>query len=488
MIKQFLTFSMLFLVAVSQANSKNAQATQKPNIIVIMADDQGQWALGSAAGGEGIVKTPNLDYIAQQGVVFSNAMTPIPVCSPARASFHTGKMPSQHGVHDFLGEDRKYDANWLAGEMLLSERLKSQGYRTALLGKWHATTDSKPPQPGFDQWLSYDALKAGWQNQYQHSGNVLFSENGTNVSYTGVQAWYLTQKAIEFMDTPSDEPFFINLNFVEPHAPFEGLPERLVNRYRDKAANIIRAGGFSDIQSRSNYTLVPMDHQEKLAQYLAAVQLLDEQVGRIVDALQSKGILDNTLVIYTADHGLLMGQYGLYGKTNATNPSNFYEHNLKIPMIVYGGGDRLRGKQTRDEFVSLIDLHATVIDFASGGEKSAEYGPGHSFSTLLEGKRLVNWKRYHIAERGNARMITDGHWKLVRYYQRSEAATPIDYWYDLSNPLAERYDVPPPRETLRELLVSELEAFFSQYETPTFSGRKIWDQPYPNAGAERDLK
>lgn len=453
-----------------------------------MADDQGKWAIGPLAGGGEGVNTPNLDYIANQGVVFNNAMTPSPVCSPARASFHTGKMPSQHGVHDFLGEDTKYDANWLEGEVLLSERMKSQGYRTALLGKWHATTDSKIPQPGFDQWLSYDALKAGWQNQYQHSGKVLFSENGKNVSYQGVQAGYLTHKAIDFIDESKDQPFFINLNFVEPHAPFEGLPERLVAQYRNKAVDLIRAGSFSSIENRSNYTLVPADHHEKLAQYLAAVQLLDEQVGRIIDALQSRDLLDNTIVIYTSDHGLLMGQYGLYGKTNATDPSNFYEDNLKIPLIVYGGGKRLRTQQTRDEFVSLIDLHATVLDFASNGEQTAEYGPGQSFSSLLRGERLVDWKRLHIAERGNARMITDGHWKLVRYYQRLETDAPLDYWYDLSNPLGETHDVPPPRPALEKLLISELKSFFTQYETATHSGRKIWEQPYPNAGAEKMLQ
>ncbi|MEP4890095.1 MAG: sulfatase-like hydrolase/transferase [Aliiglaciecola sp.] len=479
---------VLFLTFSFQTNELHAAIKHKPNIIVIMADDQGKWAMGKQSGGEGVVNTPNLDYIAQQGIVFNNAFTPSPVCSPARASFHTGKMPSQHGVHDFLGEDKKYDANWLKGEVLLSERLKTQGYRTALFGKWHATTDSKVSQPGFDQWVSYNALEAGWQNQYQHSGNVLFSENGKNVNYQGVQAWYLTQKAIQFVDQSDQQPFFINLNFVEPHAPFEGLPERLVEQYRNKAANLIRAGGFSNIKNRSQYTLVPSDNQEKLAQYLAAVQLLDEQVGRIIDALESRKLLENTIVIYTSDHGLLMGQYGLYGKTNATNPSNFYEDNLKVPMIVYSGNERLRLKQSRDEFISLIDLHATVLDLAGAGDLAASYGPGQSFNSLLQGERLADWKPYHFAERGNARMITNGHWKLVRYYQRSDSDKPKDYWYDLSNPLGEIRDVPAPRAALEKLLISELESFFTQYETETHTGRKIWQQPYPNAGAEKILQ
>jgi arylsulfatase A-like enzyme len=123
-----------------------------------MADDHAQWALG--AYGLEQIDTPNIDFLAEQGVLFTNAMSPAPVCSSARASFYTGKMPSQHGVHDFLSESAEYDANWLAGQTLLSERLQEHGYRSGLFGKWHATTDSKPPQPGFDRWLSYDSLGA----------------------------------------------------------------------------------------------------------------------------------------------------------------------------------------------------------------------------------------------------------------------------------------------------------------------------------------
>ena len=166
-----LAVSLLSAVARSEA-----RADAPPNIIVVMADDHAQWALGAYGLAE--LDTPNIDWLARQGVLFENAMTPAPVCSAARASFYTGKMPSQHGVHDFLSERPEFDANWLAGEKLLSERLADAGYRTGLFGKWHATTDSRPPQPGFDRWLSYDPYTAGWQNQYVHSGKVSFSSDG----------------------------------------------------------------------------------------------------------------------------------------------------------------------------------------------------------------------------------------------------------------------------------------------------------------------
>jgi choline-sulfatase len=459
----------------------------RPNIVVVMGDDHAQWALG--AYGLDQIDTPNIDWLADQGVLFENAMTPAPVCSPARASFHTGKMPSQHGVHDFLSERAEFDADWLAGEKLLSERLVDEGYRTALIGKWHATTNSRPPQRGFDRWLSYNPYVAGWQNQYLHSGLVNFSSEGKELQYTGVQTRFLTEEAIRFIDDPSPKPFFISLNFTVPHAPFVGLPERLVDRYRPVANDIVRAGGASDLPDRGPDWTTPDDHVEQLAQYLAAVSLIDDQVGRLLDALQGRDLLDNTLLVYTSDHGLLVGQYGLYGKTNASNPPNFYEETIRIPLVVHAPGDNFRKSQTRGELVDIIDLHATVMDYATGGRVSrSDYGPGRSIRVLLEGERMTDWRTVQFAERGYARMVTDGRWKLVRHYMRDPAQAPKDTWYDLAHPFGERHIADAPRQPLQDRLISELETFFEQYETPEHAGRDIWNQPPPNARMASDLE
>lgn len=404
----------------SRVKGANTQKTSahpsKPNIVVIMGDDHARWAVGTYGFKRNL--TPNMDWLARNGVKFNQAISPAPVCSPARASFHTGKIPSQHGVHDFLAEAKGEKTDWLAGETLLSERLKQQNYRTALIGKWHATAAARKPQAGFDRWLSYDVYREGWQNQYLHRGEVYFSDDGEQTSYKGVQARYLTEETIRFIDQPSPNPFFVSLNFVEPHAPFDELPERLVQKYRGMAYDLISDGGFSDMEDRGPRTSTPTDHDEKLAQYLAAVALIDEQLGRLIDALEGRGILNNTIIVYTSDHGLLMGKYGLYGKVNATKPANFYQDTISIPLIVYGGDQFIRPAQQRDEFVSLLDLHTTVLDFATpGGGVKSSYGPGISLRPLLAGKRITDWRKFHFAERANARMVSDGHWKLVRYYK-----------------------------------------------------------------------
>lgn len=480
-----LFFTLLLFLALATTEVGAAEAAARPNIIVVMADDHGQWALG--AYGLKQIDTPNIDWLAKQGVLFANAMSPAPVCSAARASFYTGKMPSQHGVHDFLGEQAEFDANWLAGETLLSERLSAAGYRSGLFGKWHATTNSKPPQRGFDRWLSYDPYVAGWQNQYVHSGTVSFSSDGEAQTYTGVQARFLTEEAIRFIDDGSDKPFFISLNFTEPHAPFEGLPERLVSRYRPVADSVVRAGGSSALADRGPETTVPDDHLEQLAQYLAAITLIDEQVGRLLDALHGRGLLENTLIVYTSDHGMLVGQYGLYGKTNATHPPNFYEETIRIPLIVYAAGGRFRDAQTRAEFVDLIDLHATVMDYASDGAAATDYGPGRSLRPLLEGERSTAWRTVQMAERGEVRMVSDGRWKLVRQYQRDAAILPLDTWYDLAHPFGERVAADLPDAAVRGRLMTAMERFFQRYETDEHSGRRIWQQPPPNARMRDDL-
>jgi arylsulfatase A-like enzyme len=191
--------------------------------------------------------------------------------------------------------------------------------------------------------------------------------------------------------------------------------------------------------------------------------------------------------VYTSDHGMLVGQYGLYGKTNATNPPNFYEETIRIPLIVYAAGGRLRDAQTRSEFVDLLDLHATVMDYASDGAAATDYGPGRSLRPLLEGERGTAWRTVQMAERGEVRMVSDGRWKLVRQYQRDAAVLPFDTWFDLAHPFGERVAADLPDAAVRGRLMTALERFFQRFETDEHSGRRIWQQPPPNARMRDDL-
>ena len=474
-IRAFCGVIILFLSNVLMASGNSSL----PNIIVIMTDDQGRWSLGEY---DHRITTPNIGYLADQGVRFDQAIAPTPVCSAARASFYTGRTASQHGVHDFLSDKDSGQKNWLEKERLLSEVLSDSGYRVGLFGKWHADTHGWIPVRGFDRWLTYDERKTNWVNQYQHSGTVHFSKDGSATAHTGVQARFLAESTVAFIDEPGKRPFAAFINFVEPHFPFEGLPERLVSQYRQVAREITAPGDTSNLRSSGNVSAPVADHVEKLAQYLAAVTLVDEQVGRLLDALEGRDLLDNTLIVFTSDHGHQTGQYGLYGKGNSTIPQNLYQDSIDIPLIIYGPERLVAAGQVRNEFVNLYDLFPTLTELAGASIDLADYdGPGKSLLPLLRGERLTSFRDFQHAEFGNARMVHNGRWKLVRYYQKNQDDPPRDFWYDLNHPLGERFSVPAPSESQQVQLTDAVESFFERYETAEHSGRRIWDIPSHNA-------
>ncbi len=462
---------LLLLFVLSQTKAESGT-----NIILIMTDDQGRWSLGEY---DKRIHTPNIDYLAKEGVRFDQAISSTPVCSAARASLYTGKTASQHGVHDFLSDENSGGNEWLAGETLISEILSDQGYRVGLFGKWHATTEGWKPVRGFDRWLSYDERVSSWINQYQHSGTVYFSSDGEGISHTGVQARFLAESAVEFIDSSKGEPFAAFVNFVEPHFPFAGLPERLVKRYRALAREIVAPGDWSIMAASARVSPDLTEHEEKLAQYLAAVTLVDEQVGRILDALMGRGLLSNTMIIFTSDHGHLTGQYGIYGKGNATLPQNFYEESINIPLVIFGPAGLVTSGQVRNEFVSLYDLFPTLVELSGARGAMANYqGPGKSLLPLIKGSRLLEFRDFQYAEMGNARMVHDGRWKLVRYYQQTGSYQ--DHWFDLAHPLGERRPSPAPSKNHQAQFIDALDQFFQKYEETDKSGKNIWDLPIHN--------
>ena len=151
-----------------------------------------------------------MDFLAESGTWFANASSPSPVCSPARASLLTGRLPSQHGIHDFLSETGEDERDWLVDEILLPVLLQEAGYFTSLVGKWHLSGTGSPPDDLFDRWLSYDVGADGWRNQYLHQGRVHLLDNGEPLSIGGSQTAELARRAVEIIeDRPANRPFFM---------------------------------------------------------------------------------------------------------------------------------------------------------------------------------------------------------------------------------------------------------------------------------------
>ncbi|MEM6281684.1 MAG: sulfatase-like hydrolase/transferase [Chloroflexota bacterium] len=399
------------------------------NIVVALTDDHGQWAAGCYGNRE--IHTPTLDHLAATGVQMENAFTPSPVCSPARASFFTGLFPSQHGVHDWIHPDFEEPA-WLGEDTpTLAGLLHAGGYQTALCGKWHIGQNTRP-QPDFDYWRAVD------RNYPPRDGNYVMT-SGEVIAREGYHTQLITDDAVNFLrERDASRPFFLFVGYFGTHSPWAGHPERLVAPYR--------ACTFDDVPDGPTYTGGRLtgeslassryNRREALAQYYASVTHIDEGMGRIMDELEAQGLRDDTLVVYTSDHGLNCGQHGIWGKGNGTRPLNMLEESVRVPLIINCPGKRklqadddgrvgmepaahdgyVLGGQRRTEFVDHTDLFATLLDYAGVDvpPDTPHTYPGHSFRGMVQdGRGSPQWKNVQTAECGPVRMARTSRHKLV---------------------------------------------------------------------------
>ncbi len=392
--------------------------TAKYNIILFLTDDHAQWAVGAYNNPD--IRTPNLDYLANTGALMENAYSPTPVCSPGRACLLTGRLASQHGMHDYLsfGDDEATDSHdWLRGETLLPDLLKISGYKTYLSGKWHLGNEAKP-QAGFDH-----TFTMGDEYPFAHDGIRTFFDDGNPVEKEGYKTQIISEKAIEFLcEHDHDCPFFLQVGFIGTHNPWEGHPERLVTQYRnqaltDKINSSSYPFGIQNLESTLNYRNNP---QESLAQYYGAVSHIDEAVGHILDTVEALGLRENTLITYTSDHGLNCGHHGIWGKGNGTLPLNMVEESIRVPLIINHPG-KILANQRRMEFVDHTDLFQTILSYAcvdlDQDFKQERNYPGRSFASQLTHREpLRDWRQYQICEYGDVRMIRNFQWKLIRRY------------------------------------------------------------------------
>jgi arylsulfatase A-like enzyme len=466
----------------AQGSARQSTSNRRPNILVFLTDDHGQWL--QQAYGNSEVKTPNMSRIAQNGMLMRNAFTPSPVCSPARASFLTGRMPSQHGIHDWLEEKtRAYAYPWLKGQTLISELLKRAGYHTGLVGKWHCGQE-RFPHPGFDSWFSY------WESQYPHRGVQNFSDNGRHVQQEGFQSPLLTERAINFLEghyadrATADRPFFLFVGYVDTHSPHEEMPEELVAEYKDLEFRDIPHEAFAPVHGTALIpaSADPQQERHKKTEYYAAASSVDREVGRVLDALEKLGQLEDTLVVYTGDHGLNAGHHGMWEKGNGTLPQNFLEESIRIPCAISWPKGSVVRNLASELPVNHCDLFATLLEAAQANPDAelarAVNSPGRSYLQQLRGEPMKNWRESVICEYGNARMIRKDGYKLILRFLFNGTVFPNEL-YDLKA---------DPRETTnlygeaghQDLIVNlgaEIDAFFARYSVAGHSGLDLANQP-----------
>ena len=449
----------------------------RPNVLFVLTDDQGAWALGCAGNTE--IRSPNLDRMAREGIRFDSFFCTSPVCSPARASILTGRIPSQHGVHDFLhfqpetssGHGRKIPADsvaFLDGMSTYAEILAGLGYNTCLSGKWHLG-DGLTPRAGFETW---NPMPYGQTNYY----TVPVVEGGALTRHEGSYASEVfTDNALRFLDedVDTDRPFCLAVHYTAPHRPWgrEHHPTALWDDYYGNCP--FESTPAADATLPVGFYAQPVGAEERkrnLAGYFAAIEGMDRNVGRLLDRLDERRLADNTLVVFMSDNGMNMGHHGLYGKGNATWPQNMFDTSVKIPCLIRRPGYVPAGRVNTD-LLSQYDWLPTLLEYVDAADRVPDGLPGRSFAPLLADRSIDERKSICVFdEYGPVRMIRSQEWKLVWRYP----AGPHEL-YNVGDDPGERVNLfsrPGQGERIRKLR-RELEDWFASYVDPTFDGSRL---------------
>ena len=472
----------------------------RPNILFILSDDQGPWAMNCAGTSELI--TPNLDRLADTGIRFENFFCASPVCSPARASILTGQMPSQHGVQDFLRAGNsahsmpihrsrdvmtnKEELTGLDGRAIefLKERatytevLANNSYSCGLSGKWHIG-DSATPQAGFSYWNVHSGGAGNYYNALMFRDDELYESDGY---FSDV----ITDNAIHYLESEiaSSNPFALNVHYTAPHAPWgrEHHPPEYYEEYFDNCQfETVRWDPINPNQlykqgSSGSVGVDEVSRHGLLSGYFAAITAMDTNIGRLIDWLEANNLRENTLIVFTSDNGMSMGHHGVWGKGNGTYPANMFDTAVKVPMLVSRPNHVPEGKVDTN-LLSHYDLMPTLLEYVGLATASDSTLPGSSFASLLNGSKIETDRPVVVFdEYGPTRMIRTRTMKYIHRYPDGP-----NEFYDLSNdPLEIHNEIETPEfsETIASMRCA-LQSWFRRYAEPQHDGSK---QPVTGRG------
>lgn len=409
----------------------------RPNVLWICTDQQ-RWDTIASLGNEHI-RTPQIDRLVKSGTAFTKAFCQSPICTPSRSSFLTGMYASAvHGCCN--GND-----GWAEAAPLVTKLLADSGYTCGLAGKLHLAgchgrVEPRPEDDGYSEFYWSHSHRDMWPEGHAYSDWVkerggelgtMYRENG-NMSPELHQTKFCVDKAIEFIGRKSEQPWLMSVNIFDPHLPFDP-PTEYRDRYdselmpdplfRESDLETQRALKEVDFQSAA---LRPEEFQakDKIAAYYAMIEQIDDNVGRLLDFLETSGQRENTLVIFMSDHGEMLGDHGLISKG-----CRFYEGLVRVPLIFSWPGVVKAGKRV-DALVELTDVAPTLLDYA--GLSVPDRMTGRSLRAALEGGELVEEREFVRCEYYSAlsllapgredwsgsygTMIRTGRYKLVVYH------------------------------------------------------------------------
>lgn len=435
------------LVSLIYLASLQIHAQPKPNIVFILADDLG-WRDLSCMGSE-YFETPNIDRLASQGLLFTDAYAAAPVCTPTRAAFMTGKSPAQLGITAVFDRDRRemplLPPDWPHAlphhEYTIAERLKDGGYVTAHMGKWHLG----PTEAFWPETHGFDVNIAGC-----NLGRVptFFSPYENPRISNGPEGEYLTERlgreAANFIRQQADTSFFLYLPFYSPHAPLEA-PEASITAFEGKEPD----GG------------------QKIPTYAAMIAELDKAVGMVMGALEEAGLADNTLLVFTSDNGGVKTIWDVEITDNAPLRAEkflLYEGGIRVPLIIRWPAVTPTGAKTR-QLVSTIDFLPTIMA-AVGAPVLAPNTDGIDLNPVLRmgddalTNRPLAWHYPHYMPRQDMKpssAMRVGQYKLIHWLEDHRIEL-----FDLENDIGETKNLAPkmPEKTMQ--LYHQLETWRNQ--------------------------
>ncbi len=409
LIVMFLLFTACQSSDLEEVSGRSLMRNGAPNIIVIVVDDLRWDELGIA--GHPFLETPNIDALARDGVQFANAFHSVPLCSPNRACIMTGQYPSRHGIIDNVARNRM--SHRLE---TFPQALQEAGYETSFLGKWHMGNDPTP-RPGFDNWVAIPGQGRTTDPELYEDGRIHTVE--------GYITDVFTDRAVEIIERERDNPFFIYIGHKAIHpdavqlddgsvdltvprgympAPrHRGRYEEAVFPPRENALTSLdqltgkpalhRALSFkySDeiVEEWGEDELDPFSSNETIRRRAEMMLAVDDGVGRMVDALAAKEILDETFILFMSDNGFFYGEHGLSLERRMP-----YEEAIRTPLIVRYPGAAAAG-DTIEGLVASVDIAPTVLDIA--GAPIGDHIQGRSFVPLMLGND-AGWRESVLIE------------------------------------------------------------------------------------------
>jgi len=442
-------------------------------VIFILTDDQGVWAAGCYGNPE--IRTPNIDRLAATGVRFNNFFCTSPVCSPSRATLLTGRIPSRHGVHDWIrgGNIPPDAALYLGGQTTYTDIMAQHGYVCGISGKWHLGA-SQLVQHHFTHWFVHQKGGGPYNNAPMVRDGRLVHEPGyvTNV---------ITDDALDFIatHTQAGAPFYLSVHYTAPHSPWTGHPQDIVDSY--DGCPFETCPQEPRHPWAKPFTNEHLGNRESLQGYFAAVTAMDADVGRIIDRVEELGLRENTLIVFSSDNGYSCGHHGFWGKGNGTFPLNMYENSIKVPLIFSQPGHLPEGRST-DALASGYDISPTLLEYLGLPCPEEEGLPGRSFLPVLTGESDTGRDSIVVyAEYGPTRMLRTRERKYVHRYPHGP-----NELYDLVNDPDERQnlvDEPEHSRRIREMR-QQLADWFARYVDPMVDGASL---PVTGYGQDRPI-